>query len=210
MPVIEAFTSEAAEIVKQVVAGANQTRLTSETLPPAAYHSEAFFDLEAKAVFGSDWVCVGHTSAIPQVGDYFSIDLVGEPLVVVRVRRPYPRPVTGLPSTAGLRWSAGRGRTKLFSCPFHKWTYGLDGQLLAAPFMDESAHFDKSKCPLPEVKTEIVEDLGLIFITLGQPVDTMTDRLADFRRKYANWRMSDLAKDPQRRHGLGLQLEDPD
>ena len=65
------------------------------------------------------------------------------------------------------RWAPvveGQGNTKVFSCPFHKWGYGLDGRLISAPFMDQAEGFTPKECSLPEVRTEIVTALGLIFI----------------------------------------------
>jgi phenylpropionate dioxygenase-like ring-hydroxylating dioxygenase large terminal subunit len=87
----------------------------------------------------------------------------------------------------------GSGRTRIFSCPFHKWAYGLDGELLAAPFMDGSEGFDRKKCPLPEVRSQIVEDLGLIFVTFSDTAPPISDRLRDFGRTYANFRLGELA-----------------
>ena len=56
----------------------------SWTLPPAASTSQAFFDLERERIFKKDWLCVGHVSQVAKTGDYFCLELFGEPLVVVR------------------------------------------------------------------------------------------------------------------------------
>jgi len=185
-------TADARQIRNQLAAGSNQTRATAETLPPAAYCSEAFYALEMEAIFRGDWVCVGHVATVPEVGDYYAIDIAGEPLVVVRGEDR----IRVLSRVCQHRWApvvSGAGRVKIFSCPFHKWAYGLDGQLLAAPFMEGSESFDKTKCPLPEVRTEIVDDLGLIFLTFSSTTESIGERLADFRARYGNFKLGDLA-----------------
>src|SRR5258708_19702260 len=77
-------------LVQRVLAGSNQTVATSETLPPAVYTSQAFFDLEVEKIFKKEWLCVGHVSQVANVGDSFAVDLFGEPLVVVRAQNLLP------------------------------------------------------------------------------------------------------------------------
>jgi phenylpropionate dioxygenase-like ring-hydroxylating dioxygenase large terminal subunit len=62
----------------------------------------------------------------------------------------------------------GSGRTRLFTCPFHAWAYALDGTLVAAPFMEGAEGFDPGACRLPEARTEILEETGLIFVNLSK------------------------------------------
>jgi phenylpropionate dioxygenase-like ring-hydroxylating dioxygenase large terminal subunit len=128
---------------------------------------------------------------LPEVGDYVSVDVAGEPLVAVRGEDR----IRVLSRVCQHRWApvvSGSGRTRIFSCPFHKWAYGLDGQLLATPFMEGAEDFDRSRCPLPEVRSEIDEDLGLIFITFSDTAPPITDRLTDFRKTYSHWRLAEL------------------
>jgi phenylpropionate dioxygenase-like ring-hydroxylating dioxygenase large terminal subunit len=87
---------------------------------------------------------------------------------------------------------SGSGNARLFSCPFHKWGYALDGQLLGAPFMEGAAGFDPAACRLPEVRTEIVEPLGLIFITFSETAESIGDRLGDLCERLKSWGMGEL------------------
>jgi phenylpropionate dioxygenase-like ring-hydroxylating dioxygenase large terminal subunit len=105
-------------IVKLVLHGGGRTVETSETLPPAVYNSPEFFELEMERIFRSDWLCVGHVSQIPAVGDYFSLTVFGEPLVVVRGKDR----IRVMSRVCLHRWAPvveGEGNTKVFSCPFH-------------------------------------------------------------------------------------------
>ena len=151
-------------ILAAVHGGRGQTLADSETLPPAAYTSEEFFALERERIFRTGWMAVGHIAQIPDVGDYFTIDLLGEPLVVVRG----PDRIRVLSRVCLHRWApvvSGAGNTRLFSCPFHRWGYDLTGQLRTAPFMEQAAGFDPARCRLPEIRSEIV--VGSIYINLS-------------------------------------------
>src|ERR1700761_8706931 len=77
-------TDELEQVVASGLAGGGKTLEWAEPLPAAAYTSEAFYQLEVEKIFKRDWIGVGHVSQIPNVGDYFTLDLFGEPLVVVR------------------------------------------------------------------------------------------------------------------------------
>jgi phenylpropionate dioxygenase-like ring-hydroxylating dioxygenase large terminal subunit len=178
-------------LVSGVLAGANRPADLAETLPAAAYTAPSFFDLEVERIFRQDWFCVGHVSQLAEVGDYFTLDLFGELLVVVRAADR----IRVLSRVCLHRWApvvTGEGRAKLFSCPFHKWGYALDGSLLGAPFMEAARDFQATDCRLPEIRSEIVEPLGLIFISFAEPVDSITERLQSFSDRYRNWRMADL------------------
>ena len=184
-------SSEAESVLKAVIADSNQTMATATLLPPAAYTSQAFYDLEVQRIFKRDWLCVGHVSQVANVGDYFTLDLLGELLVVVRAKDR----IRVLSRVCLHRWAqvvSGEGNKKAFVCPFHGWTYALDGQLMNAMFMDQAAGFEPSKCQLPEVRSEIVEALGLIFITFADKIDSINERLGDLSARPKNYHMNEL------------------
>src|SRR5579859_974142 len=136
------------DLAEEVLAGSGQDLPHAVTLPPAAYTSQAFFDLEMERIFRREWLPVGHVGQIPEVGDYFAIDLLNDPLVVVRG----PDRIRVLSRVCLHRWVPvveGRGNARIFSCPFHKWGYALDGQLLGAPFMEGAVEFQPKTCRLP-------------------------------------------------------------
>ena len=178
-------------LVRAVMDGANRTVATSQTLPPEVYTSQAFFDLEVEKIFKKDWLCIGHVSQVRNVGDFFSVNLFGEPLVVVRGKDR----IRVMSRVCLHRWApivTGTGNAKSFSCPFHMWRYGLDGQLLAAPFMEQAEGFDPKSCRLPEMRTEIVEPLGMIFVTFSETVGSISERLGDLCERLKNWKLGEL------------------
>lgn len=162
------------------------------TLSPEAYVSQEFFDLEMAAIFKKDWLCVGHVSQVANVGDFFTLELAGEPMIVVRGKDG----IRILSSVCRHRWvpvAQGSGNTKAFVCPMHRWTYGLDGGLIGAPLMHKAGGFDKGACRLPEFRSEVVDDLGLIFVTFSDTIRPITDRLAGLceRARAEGWTLKD-------------------
>jgi phenylpropionate dioxygenase-like ring-hydroxylating dioxygenase large terminal subunit len=102
------------------------------------YLSEALFALEQKHFFANTWSYVGHASQVPDAGDFVSLDLAGRPVVMVRgddgaVRVLYNRCAhKGTPLVSARSGNTGR----FFRCPYHAWTYRLDGSLRAVPLAD--------------------------------------------------------------------------
>ncbi|TPE47714.1 aromatic ring-hydroxylating oxygenase subunit alpha [Amaricoccus solimangrovi] len=176
-------------ILAAVHGGRGQTLADAETLPPAAYTTEAFFALERERIFRPGWMVVGHVAQIPEVGDYFTLDLLGEPMVVVRG----PDRIRVMSRVCLHRWApvvSGAGNAKMFSCPFHRWGYDLTGQLKAAPFMDQALGFDPKKCRLPEIRSEIV--LGSIYVNLSGDAEPLGPRMDGLAREFANIPMDEL------------------
>src|ERR1700740_2329311 len=186
-------SDDLAVLVREALAGSSDRVEEGRTLPPQAYSSEAFFQLEVERIFREEWLCVGHVSQIPEAGDYFTVELLNEPMVIVRGKDR----VRALSSVCRHRWApvaSGSGNARGgFSCPFHRWSYGLDGHLIGAPLMDQAAAFDKKSCRLPEFRTEIVEDLGLIFVTFSDRVSSISDRIASLcqRARVQGWDLKD-------------------
>jgi phenylpropionate dioxygenase-like ring-hydroxylating dioxygenase large terminal subunit len=162
-------------LLQAVLAGSHQPLIRATTLPPEAYTSEAFFELEVERVFRTEWLVIGHVSQLREVGDYFTIDLLGEMIVVVRAADR----IRALSRICLHRWAPlvnGAGNTRRFSCPFHKWAYGLDGRLLGAPLMD-NVEFDAQSCRLPEYRTEIVD--GFIYLNFSGDAAALGPQLSE-------------------------------
>jgi phenylpropionate dioxygenase-like ring-hydroxylating dioxygenase large terminal subunit len=182
-------------LVDAVLAQRNQSLERAETLPPEAYTSAAFYRLETEKIFRRDWLCVGHVSQVPNEGDYFTTDLFGEMLVTVRGKDR----IRVLSRVCRHRWApvaAGAGNAKLFSCPFHKWAYALDGRLLGAPLMEE-VEFDRDTCRLPEYRSEIIA--GFIFMCFAPDTESLAAQLPELTSALAKFELDTLL--------LGASLE---
>lgn len=157
----------------------------ARSMPPAYYTSEAFLELEREHLFRRDWVCLGHASEIAKPGDYYTTELVGEPLLVIRGEDSAVRVLSNVCRHRGNLVAEGRGNRGRFTCSYHAWTYKSDGQLVGAPFMEERKDFDKRKCGLPAFNTEIWQDF--IFVNLDGNAEPLAPRLDWFLPKIKNY-----------------------
>ncbi len=184
---------------------------TGRGLPPECYCDDAAFELERHAIFSREWVCVGRADQIPKPGDYFTLTLTDEPLIVLRGEDESIRVLSGICRHRGMvltepwdgEWgdwfedppdtkgNCGKG----FRCPYHFWTYGLDGRLLGAPEMRRTPSFQRDELSLPKVRSEIWE--GFIFVNFDDGADPLAGRLAPLSELIADWHLSEMVtEDP--------------
>ena len=158
-------------------------------LPRAAYVSDHIFKQEAEQLFLTHWVNVAHVSQIPNPGDYLCVDVFDYPLVLTRAKNCDIHLISRVCQHKGTLIAEGSGNAKLFVCPFHAWSYELDGRLKAAPLMDKVKNFDRNNCRLREMRTEIWE--GFIFVNLSGDAETAAYPVDGFTKnigKLANGR----------------------
>lgn len=170
------------------------TMSTSEapSLPPMTYGSEEVFAIEAKNIFEKEWVCLGRVDEIENPGDYFTTELVGEPLLVVRGD---DGETNVLSNVCRHKWAAvaeGKGNARVFTCPYHAWTYNRSGQLIGAPHMEHTKGFDKKNCRLSKLRSEVWQ--GFIFATLNDDIASVAERLEDLTPIIANHDMGAMRK----------------
>src|SRR5579864_3791871 len=136
------------------------------TLPARYYTSDEIYAREVERIFGRRWLCVGRAEQIPNSGDYFLAEPFDESLIVVRGPDGKVRALYNVCRHRGTRMcEAKSGRfSGAIQCPYHAWTYGLDGRLIAARNMADSPGFDKSEWPLNEAA--LAEWEGFLFVNL--------------------------------------------
>lgn len=149
----------------------------SDLIRPAAIHrdvyvSESVWQAEQERLWKRVWVYAGHTSQIPTAGDYVTLELAGEPLVMVRRHDDTVHVLRNRCAHKGAKLvSAPAGNVgKVFRCPYHAWTYRTDGTLLAPPMRDgyagtgfESCEASKGLSPVPGLALR----RGFVFVRLS-------------------------------------------
>jgi nitrite reductase/ring-hydroxylating ferredoxin subunit len=155
------------------IAGLDQD--SARTMPPAFYTSPEFLEIEQEHLLRRQWLCVGHTGEIPQPGDFFTAELLGEPLLVVRDQENKVRVLSNVCRHRGNLVAEGKGNTKRFMCQYHAWTYRTDGSLLRAPYMEDVKNFDLKGCALPRLACEIWNHF--IFVNLDATAEPLAPRL---------------------------------
>ena len=149
------------------------------TLPRELYVSDAAFEFDAQVMLKSVWLYACTVAHVKQPGDYFVFELGSNSIIVVRGRDQQVRAFWNSCRHRGSRiCEQQRGRAPRLTCPYHQWTYGLDGALLAARSMAED--FDKQDHGLTPVALENIG--GLIFICMADdppPIDRVKADIAD-------------------------------
>lgn len=145
-------------------------------MPKSVYTSADFADLEQRHIFARDWLCAGRADALREAGDYLTMDISGEPIIVLRDRDGGLRAMSNVCRHRMSTLLEGRGNTRAIVCPYHAWTYNLDGSLRGAPAMALNEGFCKEHVALPQVRCE--NWLGWIMVTLDADVPPPSQRLA--------------------------------
>ncbi|WP_420861206.1 aromatic ring-hydroxylating oxygenase subunit alpha [Algirhabdus cladophorae] len=148
----------------------------ARAMPPSVYTSEAFLKRELSDIFSQDWFCVGRASALAAGGDYITLELADQPIVVLRDAKGELRAMSNVCRHRMSTLLEGRGNTRSIVCPYHAWTYNLDGSLRGAPAMTLNTDFCKEHYSLPDIRCE--EWLGWVFVTLNPDAPTVASSLS--------------------------------
>ena len=154
------------------------------TIPAAWYLDERMEELEREHVFGGNWIAVGRVDQVAEPGQFFTLELAGEPLVVVRgfdgelrafynVCRHHAAAVANIPC----------GTVPHLRCPYHGWTYGLDGSLKGAPEFAGVCNFDRATSGLVPVQLATWENF--VFVNLNEEPSSLMAFLGDLPAKVA-------------------------
>lgn len=187
-------------ILKQLKSLADLPLDQASAMPPVMYRSDEIATLEQAQIFAQQWLCAGRSDAIPEVGDYLSHDIGTQPVVVIRQEDNSIRAFANVCRHRMMTLLEGSGhcKRKRINCPYHAWSYGIDGQLLGAPHMQDRPGFDKASYPLPPVRCEVWE--GWIYVTLNPEIGPVATLLAELYPLVANYRMADYVHISQQDH----------
>ena len=136
--------------------------------------------MEHQQIFNKQWLCVGRAESIPAPGDYLTYDILEHPVIVMRAQDGRIQALSNVCLHRMSRLLEGRGNTKRIVCPYHAWTYKLNGHLDHAPYMEKSRSFSKERYCLPTVRSEIWE--GWIYVTLDDEAPPVAQVLAPLSR----------------------------
>jgi Rieske 2Fe-2S family protein len=183
------------------------------TLSGTDYAGQGTFDEERDRIWYAGWTCLGRSAEIAEPGDYLVRDLVGESIVVTRDRSGRPRAFYNVCAHRGTQLvdtepDCGHVN-KVFKCPYHAWSYDLEGRLVGTPNVHEDERFERADHPLAAVAAD--EYAGFLFVNLApdppaleaslrSSVETITDfdryRMAELRpgarlvyEVAANWKI---------------------
>lgn len=174
---------------------------SARTLPTIAYCEREWFAREKQEIFLKSWLMVGRAEQVPDIGDFFTVDVAGESILVARGNDGKVRAFSPTCRHRGTIVAEGKGNVRTFVCPYHRWTYSLEGELIGAPDMKRCPNFDKSAFPLIDIACDQWE--GFVFVNLAKPPrQTLKEQLADLPNEIRKYRIADMRFARERRYLL--------
>lgn len=167
-------------------------RAGARTLPGEAFTSPEVFAAERERIFARQWNCVGRAAALAAPGDFVLAAVAGESLVVVRGDDGAVRALFNVCRHRGTRVCAQpEGRLgAVLRCPYHGWSYGRDGRLVAAPHMQEVPGFDPAAHGLHEAA--VAEWEGFLFVSVAADPEPFATAFAPVASRFARFGLAAL------------------
>ena len=144
-------------------------------LPGIYYTSPEIYAMEVEKLFMHDWLVVARVEEIPSPGDYMTMDIVGEPIIVCRNADGTLHAFSNVCRHRGAAVASGAGNAKEFTCPFHGWIYSLDGRLVSPSQPRGLPRFDVKSCRLSPIK--LATWGGFVFVNFDDACPTLADYL---------------------------------
>jgi phenylpropionate dioxygenase-like ring-hydroxylating dioxygenase large terminal subunit len=182
-----------AEIHERICAAAALPLSRATTIPAAAYTSDEQFAWEVAHLLRGGWQAVAHVSQIPNPGDYLALDLVGEPLVVVRGKDAEVRVLSRVCPHRAMDILSGAepcGQRRTLLCPYHAWSFDLDGRLKACPEMQQAEGFERGDFSLESFRKEISN--GFVFVNLDGEAPPLAEGLEEMAEDVAAFRLEEM------------------
>ena len=170
--------------------GTRRPLLEAETLPAWCYSDPVFYDREMARLFRPAWRLAGRADEIPEAGDYLTAWTAGGSVILLRDREGAVRAFANSCRHRGAELVSGQGRTKALVCPYHSWSYRLDGSLAAAPGMAGVQGFDAACHGLLPLRT--AQWGGFLFVTLDDDAPPLAAHLGDMIPRFACYGLEDL------------------
>ncbi len=175
------------EAVEELKANVSVPFNRARAMPKSVYTSEEFAVREIEGIFSKEWFCVGRASALANPGDYLTLELANQPIMVIRDREGILRAQSNVCLHRMSILLNGTGNVRGIVCPYHGWSYNMDGTLRAAPAMKNNEGFCKENYRLPQIRCE--EWLGWVMITLNPKAVSPREKLADVEGLIADYGM---------------------
>ena len=162
----------------------------SATLPPQCYTDEHIASIEKSILFDQSWISVGRVDRWENSGSYSTMQIGSIPIIIIRNEDYQLKAFANTCRHRGSTLLKGEGQCKKIRCPFHCWSYNLNGDLIFTPRMETTKGFSLSDYPLVEFNLDTYD--GFAFVNLDGKAGDLHTWLGDFSKIHAPWSMHDL------------------
>lgn len=157
--------------------------------PGLLYASPEVCRLEVERLFMRDWLFVGRTEELPEPGDYLTLRIAGEPIVIARAHDGGLHAFYNMCVHRGVEVAQGCGNARALKCPYHGWTYDLAGRLTGAGYMKDSARFDAASQRLRPLRLDTWR--RSIFVSFDPDAPPLAEHVEQFEKDFAFLRPDD-------------------
>jgi len=166
----------------------------ASTLPGWCYVDNEWYEREVEMLFKKNWICVGRVEQVPKAGDYYSIEIVGQPLIVIRDETQQVKVHSALCRHRGAIITEGAGHCRALVCPYHSWTYSPSGKLLNTPGnpppMAGVSGFNMADHNLISFRTELWG--GFIFVNFDENAEPLLSWLGDLPEFLSSYQLENM------------------
>lgn len=189
--------------ISELAVGSEPT--TALRLPAQYYLDDDILQLEKERIFFRSWLLAGHASQLPETGSYFTLSILGESLVFVRGEDGVVRGFYNVCRHRAHQLVEGSGCKQAITCPYHAWTYELNGQLRHARNSDKVLKFAPEKLGLVPVRVE--EFLGFLMFNLDPEAESFATLFPGLEAEIREYTpgLDELVPDPHEVRGGTLQ-----
>jgi choline monooxygenase len=171
--------------------GVRKPLLEADTMPAFTYTSPEFYQREVERIWRKTWNFIGSADQIRNNGDYFTLNFAGVPTIVLRDHDGKIRAFANTCRHRGSELLEGKGNCKLIVCPYHSWTYDLNGNLRGTPEMDKTLNFNKTDYGLTPISIDTWGNF--LFINFDKNPEPLKKHLGDLPEKLAPYRLENMA-----------------
>ncbi|MEO0495639.1 MAG: ring-hydroxylating oxygenase subunit alpha, partial [Actinomycetota bacterium] len=166
-------------------AGHHRDPAASMSLHADAYTSPMWFAHEQQTIFARTWQWIGHVEKLREPGSYVTADVAGMPIAVVRTRDHALKAYYNVCKHRAHELVAGEGTTRTIVCPYHAWTYDLDGRLTGARRTNDLVDFEPAEICLDEV--QVTDFGGFVYVNLDPEAAPLAEQAGDLGAEIAEW-----------------------
>ena len=165
--------------------GYDKNASRSSSLRAEAYVDPTWHNVDLKEIIAKTWQWVCHVEKVCDPGSYVTIDIAGQPVAVIRDKEGTLRAFYNVCKHRAHELLSGEGIATRIMCPYHAWTYKLDGQLVRAPRTENLDGFEPNEICLDEVKVE--EFCGFVYVNLDTNAESLSSLSGNLETEIRHW-----------------------
>ena len=171
--------------VERIAKGYDKKPERSSSLMADAYTDPSWFAFERRAIFAQSWQWICHVEKLREPGAYVTAEIAGRPICVVRDKSGQLRAFYNVCKHRAHELLRGEGRTAVILCPYHAWSYNLEGRLVRAPHSEALEQFDQGSICLDAVQVE--EFCGFVYVNLSGDGPSLQEQSGGLHAEIMQW-----------------------